>query len=114
MSKDENAPLHVGFDTFSANPGEKENATCHTCGDAMEVERNVNAATGWAEAMAKRSHLHDRFTCPNAGEKWHQQIIVLMKALGKSPSAALDAIYEKEIDVIKLTRKPTKEHFSTF
>jgi len=62
-------------------PGEVAQAECGICGTQMNVERNVNGPTGFAEAMASRGHLHDSFTCPHLQESWHKRIAGLkMKA----------------------------------
>jgi predicted RNA-binding Zn-ribbon protein involved in translation (DUF1610 family) len=101
--------LHAGYDVRTPSPGEFKSMKCDTCGEEMTVERNVVGATGFAEAMAKKSHKHDRFTCPNAGEMWHNQIIHLLEAVNKTPSATLSAIYQVEINGIRKTKKHTKE-----
>lgn len=58
----------------SAKPGEIDELACSVCGEMMEVQRGVNGPTGFAEAMAKKKHLHDSFTCPFREEMWHMQV----------------------------------------
>lgn len=101
--------LHAGGDVRTPSPGEYESMKCDTCGEEMTVERDVDGPTSSIEAMAKRSHKHDRFTCPNAGKMWHNQIIHLLRAIDKTPSATLTAIYQVEINAIRKAKKHTKE-----
>lgn len=62
-------------------PGEVAQVQCGICATPMNVERNVNAPTGYVEALARRAHLHDCFTCPHLEEAWHKRINSLkMKA----------------------------------
>ncbi|MDO8466895.1 MAG: hypothetical protein Q7S83_02015 [bacterium] len=70
-------------------PGTMATATCGVCGSPMNVERNVLAPTGLAEAMSGNKHLHDRFTRPNKTRDWHAEI-----------NRLLMAIYIKEIDAL--------------
>jgi hypothetical protein len=81
---------------------------CRTCGDEMGVEPEVEGATGFAEAMAGRSHKHHFYTCPNVEANWHVQVIRLRKEIQETASAALAKIMQKEIKQILKTRKATK------
>ena len=58
-------------------PGIVDQAECGICGTQMNVERNVNAPTGSAEALGGGAHLHDCFTCPHFLESWHNKIVRL-------------------------------------
>ena len=100
--------LHPG-EVLTPEPGKFSEMNCSICGDKMNAERNVDGATGWAEAMAKHKHLHDRFTCPNAGEDWHQQLILLNDAIRDTPSDCLAKIMEGEKNQILMERKATKK-----
>lgn len=99
--------LHAGYDTLAPACGEHDSMTCRTCGDVMNVERNIMGATSFAEAMGGRKHLHDRFICPNAGTPWHEQVIALMKEGDKTSSATIRGILLKEITEILASRRPT-------
>ena len=67
------------------NPGEVEQVECGICGTQMNVERNINGPTCFAEAIGRMGHLHDCFTCPRLAEKWHRKIIYLkMEAIANS------------------------------
>ena len=59
------------------DPGEVKKVECGICGMQMNVERNVYGHTGFAEAMGKYRHLHDRFTCSNLLASWHERIVKL-------------------------------------
>lgn len=62
-------------------------AWCDVCGTEMNVERNRFGPTGFAEAMGKHRHLHDRFLCPHYTEAWHKKIVRLIETI----TALLDA-----------------------
>ena len=54
----------------------------------------------------------DIFSCPHAGEKWHDQVIALQKLKRDTPSAKISDIASEEITEIIKTKKPTKETWS--
>lgn len=78
-------------------PGVVETAECGVCGRQMNVERNVLGATSWAESMGHGKHLHDRFTCPNIKEDWHEKIVNLKVEAYTTESDKIKKILEKEI-----------------
>jgi hypothetical protein len=82
---------------------------CRACGDNMDVKRNVNGPTSWAESMGKGKHLHDCFTCPNAGLDWHDQLIALDRELRKTSSNLVAKMIEAEIKEVKETRVATRK-----
>ncbi len=82
---------------------------CTTCGEKMDVKRKVNGPTGFAEAMAQKFHLHDRFSCPFREEMWHRQICKLTEAACKSPSKQIAGIMIAEALEIVESRQATKE-----
>lgn len=100
--------LYAGYEVLTPECGKHESMNCPTCGDVMNVERDVEGATGFAEAMAGRKHKHDRFTCPNAGKNWHVQIIKLGHEAKNTASAAIERMINDEIRGILETRRPTK------
>src|SRR5688572_27744985 len=102
-----NITYHKGYDSFSSDPGTVSSGNCLACGVVLDVKRNVDGPTSWAEAVGKKSHLHDSFTCPNAGEDWHTQLIKLMEYRKSLPSRRLRDIIDGEIDELKLTRVST-------
>jgi hypothetical protein len=104
-----NKSYHAGYDHFSPDPGECDKMSCRACGDDMDVKRNVNGPTGYAEAIGGGKHLHDSFSCPNAGEDWHNQLIALDKELNKTSSTRVAALIEVEIKEVKETRVCTRK-----
>lgn len=82
---------------------------CDICGEEMDVQRNVKGPTGMAEAMAKRSHLHDRFSCSFRDEMWHRQVCKLKEAAAKSPSKQIADIMTTEAEQVLKAREATKE-----
>lgn len=88
---------HSGLDYFTPDPGgEPYTKFCRVCGQLLEVEKNINGPTSWAESMGKMKHLHDRWKCPIAKEKWHQDAAdLLMRAMGET-SPSLKALLEKD------------------
>ncbi len=81
--------LHAGYDVQTPDPGKHESMTCRVCGQVMLVERNVEGARGFAQAMSGGKSRFDRFTCPSAGIKWHSRAIQLLK---ESKDTASDTI----------------------
>lgn len=99
---------HSGWDVMYPEPGKVERSYCNACDEEMDVERNVECATGMAEAMAGRKHLCDRFTCPNAGQDWHNQLIALRQLIDRTPSRTLAGLVQAEVNEIMQRRQPTK------
>ena len=65
-------------------PGKVAQEDCGICGTPMNVKRDVNGPTGYAEAISRKTHLHDAFSCPHLGEDWHKRINILrMEAYNK-------------------------------
>lgn len=104
-----NKHYHAGYDSFSPAPGTQQDMFCNACRDKMDVRRNVNGPTGFAEAMGGGKHLHDSFTCHNAGKDWHDQIIALDKELRKTSSSAIASILEEEIEEVRASRVCTRK-----
>lgn len=101
--------LWVGYETMAPAPGECAEMECITCGDKMNVERNVRGATSYAESRSGRTHLFDRFICPNAGLDWHVQCIKILQEMKQTSSSKVEALLKQEYEEIKKTRKATKQ-----
>ena len=108
--KDANHAL-TSAEMRSPAPGTVEKMQCPTCGDEMDVTRNVMGPTGFAEAVGRGGHLHDRFVCSHAGEVWHTQVIKLKELVRNTPSAIVAQLIGDEVVGILKTRKPTKTEF---
>ena len=93
---------------FTPDLGTVKNANCGICGKQMNVKRNVLGPTGWAEAMAKRKHRYDSFTCPYYEKDWHKKIINLINEARNTSSSNIIKIIEKEIYKILRTKKVPK------
>lgn len=83
---------------WSTRPGELTRVDCHVCGATCAITRDVFGPTGFAEAMAKRGHWHDRVDCPNAGLDWHDRIHELKHQLAKTPSRRIAALMQLDVD----------------
>ncbi len=78
-------------------PGIVKTAKCGVCGRQMNVERNVLGATSSVEAMMRRKHLHDSFTCPNINKSWHEKIVNLKNEALNTASDKIKKILGEEI-----------------
>ncbi len=85
---------HVGWDTIMPDPGEVESWDCRICGDACDVRRGVVARTS---SISPRERAHDSFTCPNAGELWHDQALKIRQAIEGMPSPSVRALMEADV-----------------
>lgn len=101
--------LEKGWDVFFPDTGTVSSMTCPVCREEMEVKRNQDGPTGWAEAMGKGKHLHDEFFCVHADKKWHRQVKALRQAALTTPSAKLAIMYVEEVEEILKTKEATKE-----
>ncbi len=115
MKKTKN--YHAGWDYFSPDPGEYEKMFCRVCNTEMNVKRNVMGPTGWAEAMSvhagsSKGHLHDCFSCPNAGKKWHNQARILKDRIQREASQSIAEILQKEVTFILTFKKTTRKRGS--
>ena len=99
---------HSGYDIKTPSAGHQGTMYCDVCKEEMGFEPNVKGATSRGEAMAGKSHVYDRYTCKNAGENWHNQIISLLKEIDRNPSVLLGNIMKKEIKGILKNKKATK------
>lgn len=98
-----------GWDIITPDPGKHQEILCPTCGEAMDVQRNVHGPTGFAEAMSKGGHLHDRFRCRHSEEKWHIQARNLKREAEGTNSKTIEDLLLKEVEQILETKQPTKD-----
>ena len=89
----------------------QEKIYCGVCGDVMDARFGLNGPTGSIEAMAGRKHLHDSYTCPNTKELWHDQVVSLREEKHKTPSAVIEELLEREVQMVLEHREPTKNRW---
>ena len=94
-----------GYDMFFTNTDSKDGMRCKICGQSCEVDRGVNGPTSFGGAMKGIDRLHDRFTCPNHGEPWHEQALDLFMAIEKHPSPSIKRIMEGDLKKIIKKKK---------
>jgi hypothetical protein len=81
---------HSGYDLFFSEPGATtDERHCRICRTACTVTRNLLGPTSFAEAMSHKNHLHDRFQCPHSEEEWHEQALLLVQEIERTPSKRL-------------------------
>jgi hypothetical protein len=68
----------------------------------MDVRRNVLGPTNWASALGGRAfwRRHDEWACSHSEESWHEQVLRLRLEAERTPSRAIQAILEREIQQI--------------
>lgn len=98
-------------DVYYPDPNTVKSAKCGICGSNMDIIRNEYSPTGFAEAMAKRSHVHDTFRCIHREEQWHKQAKKLIKEARDHCSKAIADIMLKEAKKILKTKKTTKNFY---
>ena len=97
------------MDYFTPDPGEEKEMFCEVCKTGMDVQRNVMGATGFAEAMGRKGHLHDFFQCPFRKTDWHNQARILMQRINKETSNSITEILLIELSEVLEKRKTTKD-----
>lgn len=97
-----------GWNYFLTGLNEFQELKCKVCNEAMNVERNIEGANGWASAMAGRTKDHDEFSCPNSDEKWHEQALEIKELINRTPSAFFSTMLEEEVNLILRTKCATK------
>lgn len=90
------------LEVFHRQPGEVQSMRCRVCGAVCAVTRNACGPTCYAEALARHSRLHDRFTCPRAAEPWHTRARRLRLAIDSEPSRWLSALLGLELRLLRL------------
>lgn len=104
-----NKSYHAGWDHFTPEPGEEDKMYCGVCNSEMDVKRNVKGATGFAEAMSGKGHLHDAFSCPHAQKDWHNQARILKERINGESSDIIAKLLTEELDEVLKTKKPTRK-----
>lgn len=92
-----------GYDYFTPRPDVIDKIGCKVCGSNCDVKRGVSGPTGFGEAMARKGHLHDLFSCPHSDAEWHEQALEIMKDIRDCHSPSLKKIMES--DVAKIIKK---------
>jgi hypothetical protein len=101
----------AGWESFSPDPGAREEMRCRVCGEKMEVKRNQIGPTSSVMAMAGKGREHDSFRCAHAPEKWHKQVLALRQLHEDTPSSQIANLIAGEIKQILETRRPTKDQW---
>jgi hypothetical protein len=101
--------FHAGWDHFTPAPGTKDKMFCRVCKCEMDVKRNVMGPTGWAEAISRKEHAHDTFSCAHAQEYWHNQARILLERIEKESSHTIATILKKEVKEVIKTKKTTRK-----
>ncbi len=86
---------HAGWDTIMPDPGEVESWDCRVCGDACDVKRGV---VGRTSSISPHRREHDHFTCPNAGEPWHDRTLKIRIAAADMPAPSVRALMDADAD----------------
>lgn len=79
----------------------------------MLVDRNVRRTMGKMGQPLPEELVQDIFTCPNAGQDWHSQIIALGRERQATASKKLDDLLAEEIRDILITREATKPNMGS-
>ena len=98
-----------GWEHFTPDASAEMTMQCQVCNAEMDVERMKYGATSRGEAMAKKKHYYDEFSCPHAENKWHQQVLALRIAIKETPSSFVAIMLESGNDHILENKEPTKE-----
>lgn len=99
----------AGTDYFTPPPDLVKVAFCGICNEEMEVKRNVNGPTGWAESVGGMKHLHDTFSCKHRTEDWHCQVRNLKSRITKETSKKITDMLTEEMNEVLKSKKPTKD-----
>lgn len=95
---------------YTPNAGEEPgDVTCGVCGTVMDVKRNVEGPRSLAGAMSGLHRKYDEFTCSNAGERWHQQVVLLNMEASRTSSGWIEESLRREATHVLLTRQTTKD-----
>ncbi len=103
-SEETQTMLLKGTQYLHTKPGEKAELKCPVCGTKCEVKRNCYGPTCYAEAISKRGHLHDRFTCSHGRTLWHQHARELIDQKRDCASRRLRELIELDLVETLATR----------
>ncbi|MEE9279427.1 MAG: hypothetical protein V3V67_04575 [Myxococcota bacterium] len=82
-----------GYNSFSTEPGARDELHCRVCGTACEVTRNAYGPTCFAAAIGGMAKLHDDFRCPHSDAEWHDQALnLVMESDGTASKRLSDQI----------------------
>lgn len=87
-----------GFDYFTASPYENSQRICPVCGTRCDVRRGVMGPTCLADAVFRRSRLHDEHACPHAGQPWHDRAVSLQQEIERCPSPRVSKLVRQDLD----------------
>lgn len=87
-----------GYDYLTADPGALKSWQCQVCGSETKVIRNASGPTSWAEAMAKKGHLHDSFICPHTDQEWHQLAYRMVKEAQETASPMIANFIHQDLE----------------
>lgn len=89
---------HSGIDYFTSDAKlpAREDLFCRACNTKMVGEKS-NGATSFAEAMAKRKHVHWAYHCKNSMKKAHGHLIELLEEREHLKSGRLKKIVDAEL-----------------
>lgn len=111
--RNKNVLYNSEFDYFEAIPYTKLEERCVACDNIMDVERNVESSTFSEFGCVTGSVIKDIFTCKYSGERWHDQVIELLKFKRKIPSHKISLLLDEEIKEIILNKAPTKTEWGS-
>ncbi len=95
--KDRTHTWSKGYDYITTEPNAAAHMDSPVCGQRMYVNRGRYGPTCYAEAMARKGHTHDRFTCPDGEERWHAEALALKKEADETVSTRVRALIEEDL-----------------
>jgi hypothetical protein len=90
--------MENGVEIFFLEPGAAQEMSCRVCDSKCTVRRNVYGPTGFVAAIGKKQKLHDVFTCPHAGEAWHDQARRLQHVIEAMPSKRVAELMRLDLE----------------
>lgn len=100
-----------GYDVFFPLPRTEDSMRCRVCNTECNVTRDEMGATGFAEAMARSTHKHDRFQCPHSETEWHTYALNLFQESEKTSSKRVrELILQDLADLLNENLKTADEN----
>jgi hypothetical protein len=87
---------------FGANPALR----CKVCNQVLVADDRARAKTAWHQSVG--CVVHDYFTCPNAGQAWHDQARSILRLAEDTPSKVLADMLRCEASALVADRVATK------